>query len=274
MSIHIGIDAGGTLIKVAYQMEDTIQYKKFSSLELENVVSWIKDHFSVPTICITGGKGVLLQSLLPSGSSSTITEFDATCKGIQFLLKSAKIMIDSYILTNVGTGTSIHYINADSYKRITGTGVGGGAMIGLSSLLTGIKDYTNIVSMAKTGKRDRIDLKVKDIYEDSAPPILGDLTASNFGKAHLIQLEHEQNDDFIASIIGLVGETVVTTSILAAEQYGVKYIVYIGSSFIDNEMLRNVVNEYTTYKGMNPLFINNGEYSGAIGALLTIKEIQ
>lgn len=269
MGSNIGIDAGGTLIKVAYRENGAIQYRKFTSKNPDEVVEWIENHFSNPKICITGGKATLLQNRLAPIECNTMVEFEATCNGVSFLLKNDEVMLNSFILTNVGTGTSIHFINNDSHIRVGGTGVGGGTLMGLSSLLTGVHDFSHIVETAKTGHRDTIDLKVKDIYEGSAPPLLGDLTASNFGKV-LSNSSHEIND-LLASIIGLVGETFVTASIFAADRFGTKNIVYIGSSFIDNDILRRIVDEYTRFKGMNPVYVENGEYSGAIGALLSLS---
>lgn len=268
--MKIGIDAGGSLVKLAYMKNGNILYKKFEATDLESVVKWINHHFPEAKICITGGKGPILQSIIKHKNCCMIVEFDATSRGMNHLLNNLGVNLDSYILTNVGTGTSIHFINSKSNTRIGGTGVGGGTVIGLSLLLTGIDDYSSIVSQAKQGNRNGIDLKVKDIYEGAEPPIFGDLTASNFGNAHFNKTSTASKEDLLASILGLVGETVATTSIFAAGQFGVQDIVFIGTSFYNNDFLRNVVEEYTRFKGANPLFVQNGEYSGAIGALLSI----
>ncbi|MNW61582.1 Type II pantothenate kinase [compost metagenome] len=115
-----------------------------------------------------------------------------------------------------------------------------------------------------------MDLKVSHIYEGSEPPISGDLTASNFGNINGATSGIE-TPDYLASVIGLVGETVTTVSVHAAMQHGLSTIVYIGSSFIGNEALKKVVTDYTILRGANPLILQNGEYSGAIGALFSIE---
>lgn len=58
----IGIDAGGSLIKIAYRNNDEILYRKFEATDLENAVLWICNQFPDSEICITGGKGTLLQN--------------------------------------------------------------------------------------------------------------------------------------------------------------------------------------------------------------------
>lgn len=266
-SLKIGIDAGGTLIKLAYEKQGTIHYQKFDSHNLQLAADWINNQCKDAQVCITGGKGAQLQSLLHCGDVRGMVEFDATCRGIRYLLQSAGTQIDSYILTNVGTGTSIHYIDLHSHTRVGGTGVGGGTIIGLSILLTRIEQYDQIVQTARKGQRRHIDLTVGDIYKGAEPPLFGDLTASNFGKIRTLDFPATTRADLLAAIIGLVGETVTTASILAAEKQGTANIVYIGSSFIDNDILKEIISSYSLFKGTNPVFVKNGEFSGAIGAL-------
>lgn len=268
--MNIGIDAGGTLIKVACLKHGSLEFKKFPSSQLEYVASWING-FDTAKICITGGKAALLKSYL-NQKASEIVEFEATCNGVRYLLTNNAISEKAYILTNVGTGTSIHHVDNNKQQRIGGTGVGGGTIMGLSQLLTGLTEYEAIVPLAAKGFRDRIDLKVSHIYEGAEPPIPGDLTASNFGNIlPLVSTDQLTKEDLLASVVGLVGETVATVSVHAAGQYGVTSIIFIGSSFIANDLLKEVVQRYTKLRGALPIFIENGEYCGAIGALLYLS---
>jgi type II pantothenate kinase len=270
--MNFGIDAGGTLIKVAFKKIGSLEFKKFPISQLDYVASWING-FDNTKICITGGKSALLKSLV-SQKAAEIVEFEATCDGVRYLLAKYGVSEEAYILTNVGTGTSIHYVDNSNQQRIGGTGVGGGTIMGLSHLLTGLTDYETIVPLAAKGFRDRIDLKVSQIYEGTVPPISGDLTASNFGNIlALVSTDQLEKEELLASVIGLVGETVATVSVLAAGQYGVSSIVFIGSTFIRNDLLQKVVQNYTKLRGALPIFIKNGEYSGAIGALLYLSKV-
>jgi type II pantothenate kinase len=80
-----------------------------------------------------------------------------------------------------------------------------------------------------------------------------------------------QNEDLLASVIGLVGETVASVSVHAASQCGASHVVYIGSSFINNPLLAEVAAEYTQLRGSRAILLPNGQYSGAIGALQAIS---
>ncbi|MBW7473486.1 type II pantothenate kinase [Paenibacillus oenotherae] len=266
--MNIGIDAGGTLIKAAYRHEDSLELVTFPIAELVHVASWLNEMQNAD-ICITGGKASLLQRHLKQ-EAREIVEFQASCRGAQYLLEQNHIAEESYILTNVGTGTSIHYVDRGVQRRVGGTGIGGGTMVGLSRLLTGLSEYGAIVEAAAGGLRDRIDLTVGHIYEGGEPPIPGHLTASNFGSVARSAAERRYREpELAASVIGMVGETVATVSVLAAQSCGVSTIVFIGSSFIGNDPLKRAVESYTELRGGKPVFLDKGEYSGALGALLS-----
>lgn len=262
ISTKIGIDAGGTLVKVAYWENKAIKYRTFSSQNVDDAVSWISDNCENPAICITGGKSQLLAEKL-NIPAKTIIEFDATTRGIEYLAGQQSYQLgNDFLFVNVGTGTSIHYVSDGEQQRVGGSGVGGGTLMGLSYLLTGIQDYEKIVQFAGEGNRENVDLKVKDIFEGALPPISGDLTASNFGRKNAMIAHNPSKLDILASIIGLIGEVVVTISSQMAEQHNADSIVYIGSSFRTNSLLKNIVEEYTRLIGKEPVFLDIGEYSG------------
>lgn len=263
--MNVGIDAGGTLIKVAYTKNGEVHFEKYPIAEIERVADWVNE-LGDCHICVTGGKSGVLISLLEQPAQEMV-EFEATHLGVQMLLEKSGDLEEAYLVTNVGTGTSIHCIQDNEQERLGGTGVGGGTLIGLSHLLTGVTRYEEIVALASQGSRDRIDLKVKHIYEGKEPPISGELTASNFGQNLFAISDELTKEELLATVIGLVGETVSTVSVQAARQCRSSTIVYIGSSFIDNPLLKEVVTSYTILRGSVPVFPENGEYSGAVGAM-------
>ncbi len=270
IQMKIGIDAGGTLVKVAYWESNNIVYQTFPSQATGDAVSWLYNTFENPTVCITGGKSQLLAEKL-TAPAKTVVEFDATNRGIQFLAGQQRYAIENnFMFVNVGTGTSIHLVRDRGQQRIGGTGIGGGTLIGLGYLLTGVEDYTRMLQLASNGDRGNADLKVKDVFEGALSPISGDLTASNFGKKESMIAQSPSASDILAAIIGMIGEVVVTISSQMAVQNDVDYIVYIGSSFRSNPLLQDIIEEYTRLVGMEPVFLENGEYSGAVGALLSL----
>ncbi|MFC4408863.1 type II pantothenate kinase [Chungangia koreensis] len=226
---------------------------------------WVNDQAS-SHIAITGGKAGALSQLLKA-NAIMVPEFEATISGVQQLLLEEGHSQDSYILTNVGTGTSIHHINGGQHVRVAGTGVGGGTIMGLAKLLTGLDEYEDISNLATGNKRDRIDLKVHHIYEGTEPPIPGDLTASNFGNLRDLSSGNLSNEELTSTIVGMVAETITVVSLQAAQQFNAKTIVYIGSTFSNNQLMKDIVIRYTNMYGLNSILLKHGEFSGAVGAM-------
>lgn len=274
MGNSVGIDAGGTLTKLAYiNTQGELTTKAFPSNELHLVKEWLEEHPQVDEIGMTGGRAEQLRHVLQTMKSiQYIVEFEATLKGVRFLLSREGHDIESSIITNIGTGTSIHYMDGHTHRRVSGTGIGGGTLIGLSALMTGKSDYGEIITSANEGKREGIDLLVKDIFQGMDAPLDGNLTASNFGKVGITEQKEHLVADVLATVQGLVGEVVTTLSIQLAEQYKTQYIVFIGSTLTNNPYLKQVITHYTVLKKHTPIFLANCGFSGAVGALLNVIE--
>ena len=91
-----------------------------------------------------------------------------------------------YLLVNIGSGVSILKVDSETeFQRVGGTATGGGTFWGLGKLLTGAKEFDELLDLAEKGDNRSVDLLVKDIYSrDYAQMGLpGELIASSFGKA-------------------------------------------------------------------------------------------
>ena len=74
------------------------------------------------------------------------------------------------LLVSIGSGVSIIKVNDfNSFARVSGTMIGGGTLLGLANLLTGIKDFDTINELASKGNNGEVDMLVKDIYGDKSP---------------------------------------------------------------------------------------------------------
>src|SRR5699024_10463760 len=152
-------------------------------------------------------------------------------------------------------------------KRAGGSGVGGGTLMGLSYLLTGIEDFDEIVSLAKEGNRDEIDLKVHHIYAGDASPIPGDLTASNLVNVKPGDRKIVRHEEELQAGIALDAETVSTIGINLADGSETDDIVFIGYTIKDNDVMMEIINRHVSLKGIQPHVIKNGDFSCALGAM-------
>ncbi|HAM79654.1 MAG TPA: type II pantothenate kinase [Ornithinibacillus sp.] len=263
----IGIDAGGSLVKIAYHEQEKIHIKTFSNHELDQAISWLSPFLSDAIVYATGGKAGHFKNI-NSNTCHIVEEFRAVTKGSRYLLQEEKgIQGEEFILVNIGTGTSIFHVTEDSYERVLGSGIGGGTLMGLGHLITGKTDFHLFTSLALKGDNRNSDLLVRDIYAPDEPPIFGDLTAANFGKAHLNKAATEQ--DYLASVMHLIGETIVLLAGQAATKKQVKRIVFVGSTLTNNKPLQTVLTSFHKALAYDPIFLEKGSHAGAIGALLS-----
>lgn len=270
MTTRIGIDAGGTLTKIAYWNENNeMVFERFLSSDFLKVKNWIESNHPNASICVTGGRAEQLKEHFSSSEEIPyIVEFDATMNGVMYQMQLGAFEPKAAVIANIGTGTSIHIMQANKHQRIGGTGIGGGTLLGLGMALTGISDFEEIMKQSKMGSRAEIDVLVSDIYKNNKLPINGTLTASNFGGISINHKKNKSNSDLLAGVQGMIGEVVASLCIQAADAHEVEDIIYIGTTLEDNELLQQIIQSYTVLKLKKPVFLEKHGYSGAIGALL------
>jgi len=322
MTAYAGIDAGGTLIKIAYSQNGSGSGERLSSSEeqdgqkdkearpysegslpetdrtrqkqhpeeayaplpellkfpasrLEDAADWIKRHLPPDTrLGFTGGQAERLRALLPDRTDFvSVPEFEATAEGAVRILRSgsdrrgeANVSAERFVLVNVGTGTSLHLIDGAERPRLGGIGLGGGTIVGLTGLLCGVRDYAEIARLAPLGDREAVDLTVGQIYAPATPPIAGDLTAANFARP-LPPEGGARPQDYAAAVVGMVAEIVTTVGVQYAKLHGARRVVYVGSTYENNELLRELTTRFTAMLGSEAVIPDSGLYSGAIGAL-------
>ncbi|WP_264739076.1 type II pantothenate kinase [Cytobacillus firmus] len=261
----IGIDAGGSLLKMAFEEHGQIHYKSYSIDELNSSMNWLKMTAADSPIALTGGKAEYLKKKFFQ-NARIVPEFESCGLGVSYL-KQDELSYENFLVIIIGTGTSICLNCGGKISRVSGSGIGGGTLMGLGRLLTGEKEFSTLVSLAGNGKAENTDLMVKDIYAPFDSPIDGSLTASNFGK---IKDDHVSKEDKAASLTNMIAETIVLLSTQTAFQHQIDDIIYIGSTLQYNDPLKHLLEKYTAMLGKKPVFIQNGAYCGAIGALLSL----
>lgn len=265
--ITAGIDAGGSLIKIVYQENGRMHFKKFSINKLDSAISWLRTVAPSFTASLTGGKALDLKNKYFQ-DSIVIPEFQATCEGAHFLLEKENLRIEeNYLIVNIGTGTSWYLVNGDKAERILGSGMGGGTFTGLGSLLTKVQDYQLLTVLAGEGNKENVDMLVKDIYGSAESPINGDLTAANFAKGK--KMTHNEADR-LGALSNMIAETITLLTSQAAAIHHLKNVVIIGTAIIGNPSLKKGLEFYMNMVGLNTVFLEKGEYCGAIGAYQTV----
>lgn len=268
MSKIIGIDVGGSTTKIiGYDQKQLFSpllvkandpvssvYGAFGRFLNENKLQLAE----IDKIMVTGVGSTFIDEKIFGIPTYKVDEFLAIGLGGLFLSK-----LNRAIIVSMGTGTA--YVMADNDKayHIGGTGVGGGTLLGLSNRMLNIRNFNDIVDMAKDGDLKHIDLSIADISHDIVGGLTQETTASNFGK--IIDLATKA--DVALGIINLVFQTIGMMAIFASRNEKVNDVVLTGN-------LTNVPQAKTIFEGLTALFgitfhiPDHAEYATAAGAAL------
>ena len=174
---------------------------------------------------------------------------------------------EPFLLVSMGTGTSVIRVEADAERRVGGTALGGGTLLGLGGLLAGAGDFEALARLAERGDRSRVDLTIGDVYAGGALPLPAQATASAFGKlARTGDATPPRREDLAAALVGLVGENAGLLCTALAQSQGVDCIVFGGSALHGNPALGGLLRLVCLAFGIAPRFPNDGPYLGALGA--------
>jgi len=212
-----GIDAGGTYIKLGEPITDVIEMHP-----LPYSKEWMRHQLdgTTPPYLITGAGSSTIQSWLPDVEFEMVPELQATGLGGAYLAG-----MEECIVINIGSGTPILYVDLPEKRveHVSGTGMGSASLAGLSYYMTGIYDLDRIEEKAFEGEPERVDLLIRDIYENpDLVKLPGDVTASNFGKyqdwRHIGLDRRPDVSDLLAGLHKMVAETIAVMAGLACKQ--------------------------------------------------------
>ena len=274
MKTVIGIDVGGSTTKIVgfrngalidplfVRANDqlTSAYGAFGKFTAVNSMPLSE----IEKIMVTGVGSSFLSGTIYDIPLTHQVEFPCVGKGGLYLsgLKKA-------IIVSMGTGTALVY--AEEGKEsvyLGGTGVGGGTLVGLSKLLTGMSKIDNIIECAREGNLHHIDLSVNQITQNDLHPNLSpDLTAANFGRVS----ELATKGDIALGLINMIYETIGMQAVFAARGYGVTDIVLTGNMAIlpQAEPIFQNLNKLFNVNFMIP---QNAQFATVIGAALLASE--
>ena len=269
----IGIDMGQTLTKVAYIEDNFLKLfiipTQSDLKEIRTFLNSKKGHFN--KFIFTGGKAFSLNKEFSNElESRLLNEFEANSKGIEtlFFLNKNKELPPSLIIS-IGTGTSI-VLKKESFQHLGGTALGGGFFMGLLKLIYNETNYLDSVKSAIKGDRYGIDLKVSDIYhveDNRVDNIFREFTAASFGK--IDDIKSVNKEDLLHSVISLIAENIGMLASFLADKENVKNMIFCGGFTIDNKILRKAISRICMFQKKKAVFLNNAEFMGAIGALLS-----
>ena len=268
----VGVDAGATLAKVVLlDPSGAHRTEILPSAPLDAVARRVTEVGAARVGLTGGGAAELARSL--GATARTVNEFAAWGAGAGSLLRRQHDPPpERFLLVSLGTGTSVMHVDPHGVRRVGGTALGGGTVVGLGAALLGTADFHRLAELAARGDRRRVDLLVSDIYRAGEFPLVGDLTAASFGRLARPGRTRPEPEHLAHAVMGLVGENVALICGGLAAATGSGTVVYAGSTLRGNPALRQVLEAVTRALGHTPLFLDEGEFAGAHGALLQAAE--
>jgi len=272
--MDISIDFGITVTDIIKRDEGVLSHEMTLSKEepslplLKKLVSDINFKSDVNFLAVTGGKHLNLGNKIESTKVIHVNEIDAVGEGAMNL--SGLSDKNPTIIVSAGSGTACILAHEGNFVHCSGTGVGGGTVLGLSKLLLGTTDPIEIAELAKAGNESGVDLILEDVVSGPIGELPPDTTAVNFGKITRIDSEISKQD-IAAGIVNLVGQTAARIATSVATTFNANEIVVVGRSPSFNG-LKNSLEQAASIMGFSPHFPNNGEYASALGALLVAEK--
>jgi len=265
--VAAGVDVGASLIKIAGLTDSGRRLLRSMPSREASLLAEALESIPSHRIGLTGAGAYPLRKNFSESSVHT-EEFRAWDRGARKLFREQQGPDLPCLLVSLGTGTSVLRLDTDGYRRVGGTALGGGTLLGLSGGLLGETDFDALTTLAAAGDRSSVDLSVGDIYGTRGVREIGlpgEVTAANLGK--LNGSGSNRREDVARALMGLVGENVALVVAGLGRGEGVKRLVYAGSTLRGNEALVEILLQVSRALGCEARVLPGGEYAGAVGAL-------
>lgn len=269
MKITIGIDLGGSTTKIVGFQYNKLKIPTF--VKADNPIAslfgalgkFIYDNNiqlnEIEKIMITGVGSAYVEQPLYGIPTYKVNEFICNGLGGQYFTG-----LNDLIVVSMGTGTSFVQVNGKKIIHTGGIGIGGGTILGLSSLLLKTQDIGQIMELASKGDLNNIDLKIQDISKAPLSGLPLSATASNFGKVRSLVSE----EDTAVGIINMVLQTIGKSAILSSLNSSINNFVMIGN-LAKFPQGKGIFQSLESLFDVHFIIPELAEYGTAIGAALT-----
>ena len=131
----------------------------------------------VSWIAVTGGNRERLPETIDDRPVHRVDEVHAIGRGGLELGG-----VDRAIVTSAGSGTAVVAAGPDGAHHVTGSGVGGGTLVGLGRMLLDIIDPRELDVLARQGSHTELNLTIGEILGGAIGSLPPNTTAVNFGR--------------------------------------------------------------------------------------------
>jgi type II pantothenate kinase len=218
-------------------------------------------------VAVSGGHHRALPDSIDRTRVVRVGELDAIGRGGQALTTGAITRPGRDLLVvSAGSGRAMVAARGRRYSHVTGTGVGGGTMLGLGRLLLNTMDPEAINALALAGDPNGADLAISDVVSGPIGSLPPDATAVNFGRVSRMSATPD-NNDLAAALVTMVAQVIATLAINAARAARVDHIVVTGH-LTDMVSMRAAMARVGEFFGMPLELHERAGHATVLGALL------
>jgi type II pantothenate kinase len=216
-------------------------------------------------LAVTGGDRRALPASLDGVAITGVDEVSAIGRGGRALAG-----VDEALVTSAGSGTAVVAASPAGARHVTGTGVGGGTLVGLARLLCGVTDPHALDALASQGRDAVLNLTIEDVIGGAIGSLPADTTAVNFGRVARHPVDASPADT-VAALVNLVGQVIGVLTINAARAERLEHAVIVGH-LTDMPSIRRVLALVARYYGATLTLPPDAGRATALGALLVVSE--
>ncbi len=259
----IGIDRGASFTDFAVVDSDglreisSIEYRDWESIRTayERLIT----KYQTRHIVFSGSANGMPTSM--KNAITMIAEIDAIGFG-----GAALADCNECVVVSMGTGSAIVHFANNTAEHLGGSGVGGGTIKGLSALICGLDNASQIEALALKGNASKLNLTISDLGYEQISVLGADMTASNFAA-----IKSKKVEDQAAAILDLVGETVgIIASVCARSVNCRDHIVMVGK-VAENRFIRQVLISVGKLYRTTFIFPENPGFATVYGAAVKYR---
>jgi type II pantothenate kinase len=220
---------------------------------------------AVDWMAVTGGNRSGLSESIDGVAVHRVDEVQAIGRGGLALSGLGRAVV-----TSAGSGTAVVAAHPEGSKHVTGTGVGGGTLVGLARLLIDEVDPVAIDQLAQAGTDTAHNLTIGEILGQAIGSLPPETTAVNFGRVarHSVEASRE---DTAAALVNMVGQVIGVVAINAARSQQLEHAVIVGH-LASLPSVRRTLALVGQFYHASVKIPEHGGMATALGALLVTQE--
>jgi len=270
-AINFAVDIGMTNIDLILETSDgldlhvLVNQHQSAVDQFRRALDVVSDRlFPGMVIGVTGGRYRDLPDQIAGYQIKKVNEMRAL--GLGGLALSG---LDSGLVVSAGTGVAMVAAQGSEVKHVTGSGVGGGTLLGLSKLILGTTDAREIDALALDGDASAVDIMLTEAVGGEIGRLPSNANAVNLGK--LDRQDGFSKENLAAGLVRLVAQVIAVIAINAANSKGLDSIIMVGH-LMDLEAIRNEIDMVGEFYQRQFIVPEDPGFGTAMGVLQVLRQ--